>query len=217
MRNQNQTDIPVKTPVQSASGQASATQVSDDDLLARIKNDDRAAYKMLVERYLPKLWRLSVSVLYNEAEAEDVVQDTLLTVWQNRHKWEDGDAKFSTWIYRVTLNRSIDVKRKRRPTTGIEMVEDTMPSEALLAADQLLVRREDHAHLNRLLNTLPENQKAAILLYYCEELNIKEISTKLATTEQGARSLLKRGRKALRDMLDREPEQFQHRGFQGTP
>lgn len=188
---------------------------SDEVLLNRIKLDDQNAYRILVDRYLGKLWRLGVNVLCNESEAEEVVQEVLLTVWKNRHKWDDAEAKFSTWVYRVTLNRCIDIKRKRRPTTDTEIIEKTMPSEATLAADKMLIEDENKQHLKETLERIPPKQKEALLLYYYEELNVKEISVRISTTEDGVRSLLKRGRKNLRDFLKYDTR-YEDRGIQGS-
>lgn len=174
---------------------------TDDELLLLIAANDRAAYRALVERYIGKLWRLGISVLANETEAEDAVQDVLLTVWTNRHKWQPGAAKFSTWIYRVMLNRCIDIKRSRRLTVGTEEIEETMPSDAIPAADQILVAQEDRNQLSELIEKLPEQQRLALLLFYYEELDIRQIANRLDTSEQAARSLLKRGRMALKRML----------------
>lgn len=191
-------------------------EITDDDLLARLKSDDREAYRMLVDRYIGKLWRLSVSVLYNESEAEDVVQETFFTVWQRRAEWEAGTTKFSTWIYRVTLNRCIDIKRRQRPKVGTEIIEETLASDAIPPADEMLVHREDNLRLMEMLSVLPPSQKEALVLYYYEELNVKEISVKLSTTEEGVRSLLKRGRKTLKELIEND-SQYEHRGIQGSP
>ena len=176
-------------------------QTDDDTLLALIKEHNQAAYRILVDRYLGKLWRLGVNVLGNESEAEEVVQEALLTVWKNRKNWGEGKAKFSTWVYRITLNRCIDLKRKRRPTTDTQSIEQTVACDAIPAADHSLILNEQSKELLDKVELLPENQKNALILFYYEELSIKEISMRLSTTEQGARSLLKRGRKNLRELM----------------
>ncbi|MFP4098544.1 MAG: RNA polymerase sigma factor [Alphaproteobacteria bacterium] len=177
-------------------------QTDDTVLLAFIKNDSQAAYRILVDRYLGKLWRLGVNVLGNESEAEEVVQEALLAVWKNRKKWEDnGSAKFSTWVYRITLNRCIDLKRRRRPTTNTEVIEQTMVCDSDIAADHSLIIDEQNKALVSLMDSLPDKQKKALVLYYFEELSIQEISMSLSTTEQGTRSLLKRGRMGLRKLI----------------
>lgn len=188
-------------------------QTEDDVLLALIKEDSQAAYRILVDRYLGKLWRLGVNVLGNEAEAEEVVQESLLTVWKNRHKWEEGSAKFSTWVYRITLNRCIDLKRRRRPTTDTQAIEQVLPCEANPAADHSMIQDEQNKKLLGIMESLPENQKNALILYYYEEIGIKEISDRLSTTEQGARSLLKRGKKNLRELIGEDNSTEYHQAL----
>ncbi len=188
-------------------------QTEDEVLLSLIKEGNQAAYRIIVDRYLGKLWRLGVNVLGNESEAEEVVQESLLTVWKNRKNWEEGSAKFSTWVYRITLNRCIDLKRRRRPTTDAQEIEKILPCEANPAADRSMIQDEQNKKLLGMLDCLPENQKSALVLYYYEELNILEISERLSTTEQGARSLLKRGKKNLRDLIgesEETSEEYRH-------
>lgn len=188
-------------------------QMDDVVLLELIKQDNQAAYRVLVDRYLGKLWRLGVNVLGNESEAEEVVQESLLTVWKNRKNWEEGRAKFSTWVYRITLNRCIDLKRRRRPTTGTDKIEHTLACNTLPATDHLIIRNEQNKELLGFIDLLPENQKKALLLFYYEEMDIKEISMRLSTTEQGTRSLLKRGRKKLRDLIGNDKQTEHLRAF----
>ncbi|MCK5384744.1 MAG: sigma-70 family RNA polymerase sigma factor [Alphaproteobacteria bacterium] len=188
-------------------------QTDDEVLLTLIKEDNQTAYRILVDRYLGKLWRLGVNVLGNESEAEEVVQESLLTVWKNRKNWEDGSAKFSTWVYRITLNRCIDLKRRRRPTTDTQNIEQVIACEANPAADSSMIRNEQNEKLLGMMDSLPENQKNALILFYYEELSIKEISDRLSTTEQGVRSLLKRGRKNLRELINEDTTQEYRQAF----
>jgi len=194
---------------------AAATLQSDEQLLQRIAEGHHPSYKIIVDKYLPKLWRLAMNVLHNEAEAEDVVQEVLLVVWKNRADWKaDGTASFSTWIYRVTLNRCIDQKRRRKNTVDAEALDQQpAPSESTPAADARMIQQQEGRNLSALLQNLPENQRMAMILFYYDDLTVKEISDRMTLTEQSVRSLLKRARKALRDKLesdgDYEPQQLQ--------
>ncbi len=85
-------------------------------------------------------------------------------------------------------------------------IEKVVPCDANPAADHSIIQSEQNKKLLGMMNSLPENQKNALILYYYEELNVKEISVKLSTTEQGARSLLKRGKKNLRDLIGENGE-----------
>ena len=90
--------------------------LSDSALLVRIfENNDERAYEILIDRYLQPLWRLASNILHDGSEAEDVIQDVFAMLWHRKLDWDSqGDAKFTSWIYRVVLNKCIDVKRKKQ-------------------------------------------------------------------------------------------------------
>lgn len=185
---------------------APSSDVSDEELLVHVKLGNKSAYNLIVERYLTKLWRLGMSVFHNESEAEDAVQDVFLSLWQNRDTLkseQDGGAKFSTWIYRVMLNRCIDIKRKRKPQTGTEVLEQ-VTDDGNQSAESVMVETESNGHLLAHLMGIPEKQRLAILLFYYDELSIKEISDKLSMNEPAVRSLLKRGRRTLKERFENE-------------
>ncbi len=189
-----------------------ATGPEDAVLVAAIRGGDKAAYQLLVKRYLTKVWRLAMSILHDAQEAEDATQEVFLALWQSVEKWDpEGQAKFSTWIYRVAFNKCIDIKRARKPTVP----EESVPEKATEtdAYDQLL-QSQVSDKISSLLAELPEMQRIAMLLYYYEELSVDEISAKLETSEQSVRSLLKRGRRSLKDKIQYDPA-FQSWGVPG--
>ena len=188
------------------------TELDDEKLVVEITAGNKQAYQILVKRYLTKIWRLAMSLLHDEQEAEDAVQEVFLSLWQNLEKWDpNGSAKFSTWIYRVSFNKCIDIKRAKKPTVS----EDQAPEKAVEGnAYNDLLQSQISDKMTALLAQLPEMQRIAMLLYYYEELSVYEISAKLETTEQGVRSLLKRGRKALKDKIEYDPA-FQSWDFPG--
>jgi len=186
----------------------SFTALTDEELLEHIRLGHKLAYNVIVERYLAKLWRLGMSVFHNESEAEDAVQDVFLSLWQNRERWKNAEqagAKFSTWIYRVMLNRCIDIKRKRKPQVGSEVIDDFICDTAQNAESLLAETQKSVALLSHLMG-LPEKQRMALVLFYYEELSVRDISDKLNTTEQAVRSLLKRGRNSLRERFENESD-----------
>lgn len=91
-------------------------QIYDEDepLLNRLAADDEAAFRILVERHIDRAFGIALRIVGSRADAEDVVQDTLLKVWTHRGRWQHGRAKFSTWLYRVITNRCIDLRRQPR-------------------------------------------------------------------------------------------------------
>lgn len=175
-------------------------KADDATLVTRAIAQDKAAYQVILQRYYTKIWRLSLSILKDEQEAEDAVQEIFLTLWQNLSSWDpEGKAKFSTWIYRISFNKCIDIKRKNRPEThGDEMVIAAAGDET---AYQEALQKQVAEKLAALMKSLPEMQAMALRLYYYHELSVDEIALKLDRSEQSIRSLLKRGKATLKDQL----------------
>jgi RNA polymerase sigma-70 factor (ECF subfamily) len=187
--------------------------ISDERLLEDLKRDDKQAFKQLTERYLDKVWRLSYRMLQNKQDAEDVAQEVFVSVWNNRHRWESEGAKFSTWIYRVAVNRSIDLSRKRKGGQ-VELTEEIAEAPGISAEDAAS-RHQMQGLLLECLKQLPEKQMLALLYFYYEEMDIPEICNKLQATEDAVRSLLKRGRANMKDII-RDTLGDDHCDFEGA-
>jgi len=171
----------------------------DDELLELITLGDDAAFRELVERHVDRAYALALRILRNGADAEDVVQDTLLKIWSQRGTWQSGRAKFSTWLYRVVTNRCLDLRR--RPKTedmdNAPEVVDAQP-DALVT----LQRHEVSDLLAREMERLPDQQRVALILSYYDDLTNSQIAEVMDTTVQAVESLLKRGRQHLRQQLN---------------
>jgi RNA polymerase sigma-70 factor, ECF subfamily len=185
-------------PMADAGKPAQRQPDEDDELLRRIGLNDEAAFRGLVERHVDRSYALALRVLRNAADADDVVQDVLLKVWQNRGTWQAGKAKFSTWLYRVVTNRCLDLRR--RPRTE-DM--DNAPEQADEHPDALtsMQRLELRDQLERSMAHLPDQQRIALILSYTDDLSNAEIAEIMETTVAAVESLLKRGRQQLRHSL----------------
>ena len=172
----------------------------DMELLDRLAEDDEIAFRSLVERHIDRAYAIALRVLGNAADAEDVVQDTMLKVWTHRGRWQHGRAKFSTWLYRVVSNRCIDLRRKPRTENvdAVPEVADTQPD-----ASSLIERNEISNLLEVAMRRLPEQQRLAVILSYHENMSNGEIAEVMDTTVAAVESLLKRGRQQLRELLRR--------------
>lgn len=172
---------------------------TDDDLLTALQQDDKQAFRELTLRYLDKITRLAYRMLRNRQDAEDVAQEVFVSVWNNRHTWQQGAATFSTWIYRVAVNRSIDYQRKRK-APSVELTEELMESSEA-RADDVVSDRQMQALIISCLKELPENQMRAMIYFYYEEMEIPDLCAKLQATEDSVRSLLKRGRASMKEII----------------
>ena len=172
----------------------------DDALLDRLAANDEVAFRTLVERHIDRAYAIALRIVGNAADAEDVVQDTMLKVWTHRGRWQQGRAKFSTWLYRVVSNRCIDLRRKPRTENvdAVPEVADTQPD-----ASSVIERNEVGNLLEVAMQRLPEQQRVAVILSYHENMSNGEIADVMDTTVAAVESLLKRGRQQLRELLRR--------------
>jgi RNA polymerase sigma-70 factor (ECF subfamily) len=170
------------------------------ELLDRLALGDQSAFRILVERHIDRMFALALRILGSRDDAEDVVQDTFLKVWSRRAEYQQGRAKFSTWLYRVVTNRCIDLRRRPR-TEDVEAVPE--PADLTPDAMSSLQRSEVAGMLDEAMNSLPEQQRIAVILSYHEEMSNADIADIMGTTVMAVESLLKRGRQQLKKALRR--------------
>ncbi|WP_441238088.1 RNA polymerase sigma factor [Bradyrhizobium sp. 930_D9_N1_4] len=170
----------------------------DSELLDKLAADDEAAFRMLVERHIDRAYAIALRIVGNAADAEDVVQDTMLKIWSHRGRWQHGRAKFSTWLYRVISNRCIDLRRKPR-NENVETVPEVADDQP--GAVEIIERNELNGMLELAMQRLPEQQRIAVIFSYHENMSNGEIAQVMDTTVAAVESLLKRGRQQLRQLL----------------
>ena len=161
----------------------------------------------LVEEYSATLYRVAYSVTRNAADAEDVVQETFLRVLRHLNKLAEV-RDYRVWLVRITWNLVLDRKRraKTRPQADdFEEVARVLPAGDL-SAEKLAITSQRHAHILRLIDTLPAREREVLLLSAVKELTTVEIALVLKTTESTIRSRLYRARHALAALLEQEEQ-----------
>jgi RNA polymerase sigma-70 factor (ECF subfamily) len=159
---------------------------------------DSAAFRRLIERESPRLLRFALGMLGSLEEAEDVVQEALLSLWENAATWRP-EARIGTWLYRVSYNRAIDRLRRRR-----NFVDDSVLIEFPDAAeppDLRLVRGEAVHDLREAVARLAPRQRTAVLLFHFQELPQREVAEIMGISEPALESLLARARRRMRFWL----------------
>jgi RNA polymerase sigma-70 factor (ECF subfamily) len=182
-------------------------QDEDEELLNRLALNDETAFRILVERHIDRAFGIALRIIGSRADAEDVVQDTMLKVWTHRGKWQHGRAKFSTWLYRVITNRCIDLHRLPR-TDNVDAVPEPMDAQPDVVS--AMHRNEVTQMLENAMQRLPEQQRVAVILSYHENMSNGEIAEVMDTTVAAVESLLKRGRQQLKDLLRRHERDIRH-------
>lgn len=175
--------------------------ISDRELLIAAGEGDRRAFAQLMERHTPFALALGMRMMGNACDAEEVAQEAFLRVWRKAPGWDsDGNAQFTTWLYRVVINLCTDRKRRRQtlPMDDVEEPPDPSPS----SLDQLAAGQA-YKVVAEALAQLPERQRAAISLCHLGEVSNSEAAHVLGITISALESLLVRGRRGLRDYLSR--------------
>jgi RNA polymerase sigma-70 factor, ECF subfamily len=176
--------------------------------IRQIKNGDQNAFAEIVEVYKDKVFQLCYRMLGNRHEAEDIAQEAFIRAYVNIHSY-DLNKKFSTWLYRIATNLSIDRIRKKKPDYYLDA--EIAGSEGLtmysqVAADVALPEDElESMELQALIQSeilkLPEKYRSVIVLKYIEEFSLKEIGEILDLPVGTVKTRIHRGREALRHQL----------------
>ncbi len=180
---------------------------SDDALLVLYANGDAAAAAELMQRLAPRALGVAIRVLGSRAEAEDVTQEAMMRLWRMAPEWQPGQAKVSTWLYRVVMNLCIDLKRRQRGGhVDLDAIPEP-PDPASSAAEKLQdLARQDA--LQQALMQLPERQRQAVVLRHIEELTNPEISGIMEISVEAVESLTARGKRALAKCLANRREEL---------
>jgi RNA polymerase sigma-70 factor (ECF subfamily) len=123
--------------------------------LRAIAAGDREAFARLIDRESPKLIRLVMGILGSLEEAEDIVQEAMISLWEHAARWTP-DARVGTWLHTVCLNRSIDRLRRRRPSADVGALSDLADSAP--PADVAMVQTETLRTVREAIDRLPDRQ-----------------------------------------------------------
>lgn len=172
--------------------------VSDDALMVLYANGDQSAARSLAQRHTSRVLALAYRMLRDQAEAEDVAQDALMRLWKIAPDWRQGEAKVSTWLYRVASNLCTDRLRKKRGSALDDIPE---PVDDSISAEESLVQQARFNTLHDAMAALPERQRMAVSLRHLEELSNPEIAEVMEISVEAVESLTSRGKRALAKLL----------------
>lgn len=180
---------------------------SDEALVQQARNGDFDAFEKLFERHRTLVYRFAYQVVGRRDDAEDIVQDVFVKAYQNLHRYRD-EAKFTTWLLRITTNLSTDRVRMSQRRHALEQQEaegalawmmNSVPEDANPVEN---LERERRAQLLRqAIEELPEHHRQVIVMRDLQELEYSDMAALLNTTVGGAKLRVLRARRALRDKL----------------
>jgi RNA polymerase sigma-70 factor (ECF subfamily) len=178
-----------------------ASERPDDELVARFLAGDQAAFTALVHRHERRVYNLALRMLGREEDAKDAAQDAFLNALRKLSSFR-GQAAFTTWMHRVTMNTCYDILRKRRREPLLDDPPDDIPSRVTGdPASQVA----DAIDVQRALVQVPLDFRAVLILHDVQDLAYEDIAEILGIPVGTVKSRLHRGRVALARLLPGEP------------
>ncbi len=182
------------------------TEASDEALLVAFGNGDREAAALLTARLTPRVMGFAARMLRGDRhEAEDVTQEAMLRLWKIAPDWRQGEAKVTTWLYRVTSNLCTDRLRKKR-SVDIDAIPE--PADDTPGAAAGMIEADRARALQAALNALPERQRIAVTLRHLDGRTNPEIAAVLDISVEAVESLTARGKRALAALLSHRREEL---------
>jgi RNA polymerase sigma-70 factor (ECF subfamily) len=198
-------------------------KASDAELVRRVAAQDHGAFRVLMKRHNQMLYRAARSILKNEAEAEDAVQEAYLQAYRAIGDFR-GDAKLSTWLVRITVNEAITRLHKHARRAEVirlegddlhdqHSAEESMNDSPPEVPERATLRAEMRKLLEARIDTLPEAFRSVFVLRALEEMSVEETATALGLNEATVRSRFFRARALLREWLSRDIDVAQGDAF----
>ena len=184
----------------------------DQHYIHLVKEGDTNAFAVLVDRHKDMVFTLSLKMLKDREEAEEVAQDTFLKIYKSLSKF-NSESKFSTWMYKVAFNTCLDRLKKNKRSQPVAAMDEFTEQEAISLMNVLdsIEERERKQVIQDCLHCLPGEDSFLLTLYYFEEQSLEEIANIIGINPNNVKIRLYRSRKKLTALLkDRlEPEILQ--------
>jgi len=184
--------------------------MTDSEIIKLVLRGEKEKFRMMVEQYQQMVFRTCMGFLHNKDDADDLTQDIFIQAYQSLSRFK-GEAAFSTWLYRIAVNASLNKVRKSSKNLILQRIDaffgtDKSGEAPFLPSDHedpenILIRQEHVEWVRRALDSLPENQRTAIVLSKYDDLSQKEIAEIMKTSQGAVEALLQRAKKNLREKL----------------
>jgi len=183
----------------------------ETELIRRARQKDNAAFRILIQRHNRRLYRIARSVVRNDSEAEDVVQEAYVRAFTNLAKFR-GDSSLATWLSRIVLNEALG-RIRRRPMVDLTSIENQQrsPEETIffpfgtapIDPERIIAQREIHLIVERAIDDLPESFRTVLVARVIEEMSVEETAQLLGLRPETVKTRLNRARRFLRDAIER--------------
>ena len=179
-------------------------------LVEQLQQGDGSAFSKLVEEWQDMVYNTAIGIVQNPEDADDITQEVFVQVFQSIHSFK-GEAKFSTWLYRITLSKVLDHEKKKKRKKRFAFVQGLFggrEEEELHPVEfdhpgVLMENKERAAALFKALKQLPGNQRIAFTLHKLEGQSYQEIAEIMKTTLYAVESLIGRAKANLKKILNK--------------
>ena len=185
--------------------------MQEKDLIAGLLEGNEKSFEQLVDQYQEMIGNVCVGFVQNQTEAEELTQDVFVEVFQSVQKFQ-GNSKLSTWLYRIAVNKSINLvnhKKRKRQINKVSMFfgfgegkEKDFKDHGYRSAEENMENEEVKKALEQALAKLPENQRTAFVLRKYEELSYTEMSEIMEVSVSAIESLIHRASKNMKKHLN---------------
>ena len=177
------------------------TTLSDEEVVERVLAGDTSLFEILMRRYNQRLFRVARSILSDDTEAEDVMQEAYVRAFRELANFR-GEARFSTWLTRIACHEALARARKGRRLVSISGGEPPDPPAETAGPERDMENRELQAVLREAVEVLPDPLRSVFCLREIEGLSTEQTADALGLSEENVRVRLHRAKRSLRYTLD---------------
>jgi len=182
--------------------------LNERELIFLLKKKDRKAFKTIVETWQNMVYNTALGILQNEEDAEDTAQEVFIQVYESISSFKE-ESKFSTWLYRITISKSMDHIRKKKRKKRFAFIQSLYGKNDGVMIDPpdffhpgvSIEKKENATALFKAIEKLPGNQKTAFVLSRLEGLSYLQISEVMKLSDAAVDALLQRAKKNLQTNL----------------
>ena len=176
----------------------------EDDLIHSIIKGNVHAYEILIKQYQANVFRTAMGFVHCKEDAEEITQDVFIKIYQSLQSFK-GTSAFSTWLYRITINTSLNYLRKKKSRNFVTGLQDILQlASKEKPADAIISEKSDLGIIKQAIDSLSQKQRLTFILAKYEELPNKKIALIMELSEGAVEQLLIRAKTNLKKILEKK-------------